>query len=631
MHLNGYSLSLHAYRLLPLFRSLSLSVLRLAPGSWFTPGCVVWILVVCGVLGLPTSTPATSSIGITPDGTTVFVVNPDSGSVSAIDTASETTLDEIIVGRDPRILAVGPDGQRLYVTSRASATLTILDIQSFSALATLRVGPEPYGVVADPNGHFVYVAASGAARIDVVDTELAQVVDTIATQPRPKGLAISQDGTRLYVTHFLSGTVSVIDLTDRSVRTVIATGPESNIAQRLVLHPTNNRAYLPHIRSNVSNPHPLFDTTLFPVVSVIDLATDQHLLPERLELSVVDRPVNLPFDLALSSDGQQAHIVYLGSGDMSVIDLASRQVLAHIEVGDGPRGIVLTPDDRTAYVANSLSDDVSVVDLDTFEEVNRIPVTTSPLSPQVKRGKLLFTSSRSTRVSRDRWMSCESCHADGEQDGRTWSFPDGPRNTTNLRGVAHTHPLHWSADRDEVQDFEFTIRELQAGTGLIEDGEPQPELGQPNTDLSADLDALAAFVESLQPKPSPFRLADGTLTSAALRGQAVFHRADVGCADCHIPPLFTDLLLHDIGTSSGPGELLGPAFDTPSLRGIWHTAPYLHDGRALTLREVLITHNPTDRHGHTAHLSEAEVHDLVAFLRSLEGEKSRVQDLERVE
>ena len=152
---------------------------------------------------------------------------------------------------------------------------------------------------------------------------------------------------------------------------------------------------------------------------------------------------------------------------------------------------------------NSLSDDVSVIDLTTFAEVTRIPVTTSPLSPQLHRGKLLFTSSRSTRVSRDRWMSCESCHFDGEQDGRTWLFPDGPRNTTNLRGLAHTHPLHWSADRDEVQDFEFTIRELQAGTGLLED--PHPELGPPNTGRSADLDALAAFVESLHPKPSPFR------------------------------------------------------------------------------------------------------------------------------
>ncbi len=540
-----------------------------------------------------------------------------------------TTLAERIVGRDPRMLTVGPAGQRLYVTSHASATLTILDTQPFSVLTTLRVGPEPYGVVADPTGHSVYVAVSGTDRIDVVDTELAQVVATIPVPARPKGWAISADGTRLYVTHFLSGMVSVLDLESRSVRTVIATGPESNIAQRIVLHPTNGRAYLPHIRSNVSNPHPLFDTTLFPVVSVLDVVTEQHLLTERLELSVVDRPVNLPFDLAFSSDGQRMHIVHLGSGDLSVIDLEDRQVLAHLEVGDGPRGIVLSPDDRTAYVANSLSDDVSVIDLSIYEEVTRIPVTTSPLSPELKRGKLLFISSRSTRISRDRWMSCESCHADGEQDGRTWLFPDGPRNTTNLRGLADTQPLHWSADRDEVQDFEFTIRELQAGTGLLAD--PHPELGSSNTGRAADLDALAAFVESLQPKPSPLRLTDGTLTPEATRGQAVFHRADVGCAGCHVPPLFTDLLIHDIGTGHGPGERLGPAFDTPSLRGVWHTAPYLHDGRASTLQDVLVTHNPTDQHGQTAHLSEAEVHDLVAFLLAVEGDKSRVLDLERVE
>ena len=168
----------------PLFQSLSLSALRLAPSPWLTPGCVGRLLIVCGILWLPVSTHATSSIGITPDGTTVFVVNPDSGSVSAIDTASETKRDELRIGRDPRILAVGPDGQQLYVTSQASATLTILDTQPFSIRTTLRVGPEPYGVVADPNGRLVYVAASGADRIDVVDTELTQVVDTIA-HPSP--------------------------------------------------------------------------------------------------------------------------------------------------------------------------------------------------------------------------------------------------------------------------------------------------------------------------------------------------------------------------------------------------------------------------------------------------------------
>ena len=44
----------------------------------------------------------------------------------------------------------------------------------------------------------------------------------------------------------------------------------------------------------------------------------------------------------------------------------------------------------------------------------------------------------------------------------------------------------------------------------------------------------------------------------------------------------------------------------------------------------VVTHNPTDRHGHIPHLSEQEFQDLMAFLLSLEGDKSRVQDLERV-
>ena len=89
--------------------------------------------------------------------------------------------------------------------------------------------------------------------------------------------------------------------------------------------------------------------------------------------------------------------------------------------------------------------------------------------------------------------------------------------------------------------------------------------------------------------------------------------------------------VHDIGTGNGPSKLLGLAFDTPSSRGVWHTAPYLHDGRASTLQEALIVHNPTDHHGQTSHLSEQELQDLVAFLLSLEGDKSLVQNLGRVE
>jgi cytochrome c peroxidase len=97
----------------------------------------------------------------------------------------------------------------------------------------------------------------------------------------------------------------------------------------------------------------------------------------------------------------------------------------------------------------------------------------------------------------------------------------------------------------------------------------------------------------------------------------------VGCATCHLPPRYTDSTLaapfikHDVGTGDGPDERFGSAFDTPSLRGLWDSAPYLHDGSAASLRDVLITRNPQGRHGRTAHLSEEEIRDLIAFLLSL--------------
>jgi cytochrome c peroxidase len=102
----------------------------------------------------------------------------------------------------------------------------------------------------------------------------------------------------------------------------------------------------------------------------------------------------------------------------------------------------------------------------------------------------------------------------------------------------------------------------------------------------------------------------------------VFERADTGCATCHAPPRYTGSRLdssvtHDVGTAGGPDEPLGPALDTPSLRALWDSAPYLHDGSAPTLRDVLTTRNPTNRHGRTLHLTGEELADLIAFLMSL--------------
>ena len=194
------------------------------------------------------------------------------------------------------------------------------------------------------------------------------------------------------------------------------------------------------------------------------------------------------------------------------------------------------------------------------------------------------------------------------------------RKTPHLFGLAHTHPLHYSADRDEVQDFEYTIRgKLMLGRGLYRGPLKPSELDEPLAGKSPDLDALAVYTNSYTMRISPHPLDD-----AARRGQALF--AGAQCATCHSGPYFTDssltkpYKLHDVGTGGGPNEKLGPAYDTPSLLWAYRTGPYLHDGRAKTLRDVL-TQNPGDRHGTTSHLTSPQLDDLVSFLKALPFEK----------
>jgi cytochrome c peroxidase len=108
-----------------------------------------------------------------------------------------------------------------------------------------------------------------------------------------------------------------------------------------------------------------------------------------------------------------------------------------------------------------------------------------------------------------------------------------------------------------------------------------------------------------------------SLSSTAQRGKIIFESPQTECAGCHPPPLYTNLGQYDVGTAAAPGEWFGPEIDTPTLRFLYDSAPYLHDGRSPTLLDVLTTDNPADEHGVTSHLTEPELADLVAFLLAL--------------
>jgi YVTN family beta-propeller protein len=418
--------------------------------------------------------------------------------------------------------------------------------------------------------------------------------------------------------------VSVIDPETLEVETSSCTGADSNLANGIALSPDGTRAWVPHERSNVGNEALLFDTTVFPVVTAIDLDTQAQVFDARIFLDISDEPVNMPFDAVVTSDNV-IWVINSGSNDISVIDLADNRGIAHLEVGENPRGLALSADEATLYVNNNLSGTVSVIDTATMQVTSEIRVTDIALTRSVLNGKRLFHSADTPDLARDQWISCATCHFNGEIDSRTWFFPDGPRNTTSLLGVGETLPVHWSGDLNELQDVEITIHDIQAGTGLADGDDncnPACDQGLPNAGRSQDLDDLAEYMATLEFAPNPNRESDGSLSAAAGRGRVLFESEQTKCAVCHTAPLHTDLQLHEVGTGGGESERKGPEFDTPSLRGVYKTAPYLHDGRAGSLLDVITTYNPEDRHGSTSHLSESELADLVTYLESLGGEES---------
>ena len=585
-------------------------IARIAPLLSGVLLAVAWLLGACGSAAptlpeLPVIPEEarrfawSATIAISADDQRVYVVNTDSGSMTAIDATTDALLWELPVGAEPRSIALDPRGPRAYVSGFAAGTVSVVDLATGTSLATIATGRRPYGVVASPDGRVLFVAESGADRVALFDTSSLERLAEIVVEPNPRGLAVSSDGERLYVTHFLSGQVSVIDVGSSEVLEVVSTGAESNAAQSVAIAPDGEKAYLPHIRSRVSNANLQFDMTIAPLVSVIDLGTNTLRRSELLGLDAIDRPVNMPFAVAFSPDGRLLYVVNSGSNDLSVIELETTVGVGHIELGDNPRGIVLTGDGKRAYVLNALSDDVSVLDLGTQTELRRISVAESPLPTEVRRGKILFFSSDRPELARDQWVSCASCHLEGEADGRTWPFDDGPRNTPVILGLADSAPFHWSGDRLDLFDFQRTIIDVQGGTGISDE----------------EIADLAVFLGFGRFGPSPERQADGSLSSVAEHGRQVFEAA--GCGSCHSGDVFTDGRLHDVGTAIDPGQTRGSEFDTPSLLGIYDSAPYLHDGSAATLRAVLTSRNAGDLHGETSTLTEEQVDALVAYLRSL--------------
>lgn len=607
-------------------------------------------------------------------GERLWVVNPDQNSVTVFAADTGQKLAEIPVGLGPRTLALAPDG-RVWVTNKDEATISIIDPVRLAVGQTLALlpGSQPYGVLFAPSGDHAYVTLAATGQLLRFDPSSGALTGRLTVGSNLRHLSLTGAGDKLYlpryITPLLPGEASGapqanVDGVAYGGEVVVVETAALTISQTILLHasdrsdtehsargipnylgpatiaPDGLSAWVPSKQDNIfrgllrDGNGLTFESTVRSITSRITLSNGTEDLTMRIDHDNAGMAVAARFD----QQGNYLFVALEGSRAVAVVDAYGGRELFRFDVGRAPQGLALATNGERLYVHNGLDRTVTVYDLTpllTQGELTVTPIATyatvvqETLAQPVLLGKQLFYDSRDPRLARDEYLSCATCHQEGGDDGRVWDltgFGEGLRNTISLNGHGGLSegPLHWSGNFDEVQDFEGQIRTLAGGRGLLSDGAfaaTRDPLGLPKAGHSADLDALAAYVASLtNVSPSPYRVPDGSLTADGATGKFLFRTQQ--CAICHSGAAFTDSAanhLHDIGTrKAASGQRLGGpliGLDTPTLRGVWATAPYLHDGSAPTLAAAVQAHA-----GFL--LTDQELVTLVAYLHQIDGREA---------
>jgi cytochrome c peroxidase len=251
----------------------------------------------------------------------------------------------------------------------------------------------------------------------------------------------------------------------------------------------------------------------------------------------------------------------------------------------------MSRDGRRAFVADTSADAVVFVDLPGQRVEATVSLGKSSEPSPAERGERLFYDAR---LSREGWMSCNSCHVDGHSNGGlSDTLSDGgfgaPKRVLSLLGVKDTGPWTWIGGSPDLagqihKSLQSTMRSLRVRDEQVDD--------------------LVAYLKTLSPPPP----VDKQDEAAIRRGRRVFDKHS--CSTCHTPPAYTSPKTYDVGLHDEVGNL---EFNPPSLRGVGQAGPYLHDGRAETLEDVLSRY----RHPGPVPIAREEMADLVTFLRSL--------------
>ena len=587
-----------------------------------------------------------------PNGTTLYIACATGNRVLVFDIASRKVTRFVPVSHSPTGLCLSADGQKLFVTCAAPASrVCVVDTAHGRVIGEFPAGHTAMAPVLSPDGKTLFVCNRFDNDVSVLNLATGEQVRRIPVRREPVAAAITPNGQRLLVANYLpagradaghvAAVISVIDPALGRVVDVLGLPSGSGALTDLRVSPDGKYAVVTHILARFQHPTTQVEGGWMNSNAATILDLERISVLNTVLLDEPDSGAANPWGAAWSADSRTLVVAHAGTHEVSVIDfpvllaklaklrpepllpngsfsygarahapgevssdlsfLAGLRERHPLPAGDfGPRSLVVVG--RRAYTANYFSDTLSVLELNGLPpRAQTIPLGPKPRMTVARRGELYF---HDARICLQGWQSCASCHpGDARMDGLNWDLlNDGlgnPKNTKSLLLAYQTPPAMSLGVRETAESA------VRAGIRHILFTVQPPEVAE----------AIDEYLKSLQPLPSP-HLMNGQLSPAARRGERLFRSKETRCAQCHPPPLFTNLKSYDVGTC-GPLDDAADRFYTPTLIELWRTAPYLHDGSAATLRDLLTLANQNDRHGKTSHLSADQIMDLCEYLLSL--------------
>jgi YVTN family beta-propeller protein len=584
----------------------------------------------------------------------LYIAQATAKQVAAFDIASGRVIKSYSLPAEPGGLTLSADKSHLYVTcARPKGRVKVINLRTGKIISTLPAGHTPMAPVLSSDGKTLYVCNRFDNNVSAVDLTSRKQITRIPVEREPVAAALGPNGRFLFVNNHLpagaanrgniAAAVSVIDTRTNKVVTSIELPNGTTALQGICIPPDGRYAYAAHILARYTVPTTQLERGWINTnaLSIIDIKNKR--LFDTVLLDDVDNGAANPWAVGCTNDGKYICVTHAGTDELSIIDATAlldkirkyhadekktqstatgqsgygsyetaSAPLSNIPnelsflygirrriklCGKGPRALAITG--SNIYVAEYFTDSLTLVDINKKAGIKTtaLPLGPAPQITRRRKGEMLF---HDASLCFQHWQSCASCHPGGARvDALNWDLlNDGlgnPKNTKSLLLAHRTPPAMITGVRENAEDgVRAGIRHILFAV------RPEEEV------VSID-----EYLKSLKPVPGPY-LVKGKLSASAKRGRKIYSKAR--CDSCHKGALHTDLKQHNVGTGDGLDK--DRKFDTPSLVEAWRTAPYLYDGRAATIEEVIAIYNPDDKHGQTSNLSLKEITDLANFVLS---------------